>query len=98
LLRSTDGGASWQTVGDDIFDGPVNAVLLATGEGGGLDAAVLCNSAAWLSRDGGASWSPILAELSGQGEITALLAPRGFSPGSPIWAGLVGGRVVKVNL
>ena len=98
LLRSSDGGANWQPVGDGLFDGPVNAVLLAAGQSGGLDAAVLCNSAAWLSRDGGVSWSPILAELSEQGEITALLAPRGFTPGSPIWAGMVGGRVVKVNL
>ena len=79
-------------MGEGIFDGPVNAVLLAAGEAGGLDAAVLCNSAAWLSRDGGASWSPILAELSAAGRDHRAARAAGLRPRQPDLGGAGGGK------
>ena len=99
LLRSADGGASWLPVGEDIFDGPINGVLLASPRGWAawmprFCATVRSGSRATAGQAGRPSWP----ELSEQGEITALLAPQGLAPGSPVWAGLVGGRVEKGNL
>ena len=97
LLVSNDFGESWETVGADALDGPVNSIHLSPDFATRPELVVLSNGGALISRDCGKSWSALWEKLSAENEITALLAPQGFAPGKPAWLGLVGGEVVKVK-
>ncbi len=98
LLLSTDQGETWAVVHADAFDGAINAVLISPDYAARPELAVLCNGEAWLSPDGGQTWSALWPELSAETEITALLAPQGFAKGAPVWVGLVGGEVVARSI
>jgi len=98
LLISYDQGGAWEPVQTDVFDGPINAVLITPGAGPVPSVAVLCSGGAWLSKDGARTWAALWPDLSQEKEITALLAPQGFRPGSPVWVGLVGGEVVQKSV
>jgi photosystem II stability/assembly factor-like uncharacterized protein len=95
LLRSTDRGETWQGMGGERFDGPVNTLMLGAAYAQQPEIVALTNGGACISRDGGATWQNLWEEISADAEITALLAPEGFAPGKPAWLGLVGGDVVQ---
>jgi len=70
LLRSTDGGETWTTIGDDLPDGPIafialahdphhpETILVGAGPGGMLhDQVEEEGQGLWMSRDGGESFS-----------------------------------------
>lgn len=98
LLRSTDGGVTWQKVGGNALEGPVNSVIVSPVFSQHKDVAVLCNGEIYLSRNGGDTWQPLRPELLEEGEVTALLAPQGFSENAPVWVGIVGGEVKRFTL
>ena len=58
------------------------------------------NGSLWLSEGGCVDWQSISIPESMQGEITAILRPATDPSGlcNPLWVGLVGGRVVSVEL
>jgi photosystem II stability/assembly factor-like uncharacterized protein len=80
ILRSTDGGLSWQPAdaglpGEGVFAlaaDPLNPEVLYTGIGRQPDDPV---PAVWKSLDGGASWSPAGEELLGASIISLLALP-----------------------
>jgi photosystem II stability/assembly factor-like uncharacterized protein len=96
LLMSQDGGSSWRQLGFNVFDGPVNTVAISPQYASRKELVVLCSGSAWISRDGGTTWSGLWSEVSAENEISALLAPQGFAPGAPVWAGFAGGEVLKL--
>ena len=57
LYRSTDGGQTWQPVGQDLPDAFTQAVAIAPGD----DVAVAASRSGWLYRsgDGGATWQTV---------------------------------------
>jgi photosystem II stability/assembly factor-like uncharacterized protein len=97
LLVSRDGGDSWSRTGEQFVDEAVNAVLLAPDFAARPEVVVLSNGLVWISRDGGKQWQRLWAELENEGkEISTLYAPAGFQPGSPVWAGLHGGSILRL--
>ncbi len=89
LWKSTDRAKTWQQVGADVLNGPVNAVLA---EGDAL--LVLLDESLLLSRDTGATWLPI-ADAE---DVSAVAAPQGLGEGVAILVGLMSGEVVSLSL
>lgn len=63
LYRSSDGGQTWDQLGDTALEGAINAILDS-----GDALLVQSDDQLWRSSDGGSSWQPALD----QGGITAL--------------------------
>ena len=80
VLRSADGGRTWERVGPP--SGPVRAVA--------VDGAGRVHAGPLVSADGGEAWGPVGAGLRGEG-VTALAA----SPSGGVWAGTHGGGVYR---
>ena len=95
LYVSTDDGMSWTRLGADAIVGPINSIVVSPGLTDRPDILVLSDEALLLSRDGGAIWSKV--ERAPEG-MSAVLAPKGLVPRSPLLIGLVNGDVVCLAL
>lgn len=96
LLRTTDGGRSWQMVGNQEMRGSVNQIVLDISYPEKPYLAALVNSGLFISRDDGEqweSWKP--KELPERFELTAFSAPDGLEESSQLW---FGGRLGEVFL
>jgi photosystem II stability/assembly factor-like uncharacterized protein len=98
LLVSKDHGRRWTRVGKDIFEDPINSVLLSPGDpaSGNMNILALCGRSILFSQDGGNSWVAQWEELTHEQQVTALLAPFGCQAGQPVWLGLESGETKKV--
>jgi photosystem II stability/assembly factor-like uncharacterized protein len=88
LWRSTDGGESWQRVGPDVMEDPVNGLLITAGQ-----VLAITSAALWQSADNGDTWAQRLPEAYVDREISALLAPQGADPGARLLVGFVDGSI-----
>jgi photosystem II stability/assembly factor-like uncharacterized protein len=97
LFHSDDRGQTWARVGEDAVMDAVNAVIVSPDFPAAPDVLVALSSALLVSRDGGQSWADWRGgvELMTQG-VSAVAAPQGLAPGSPLLVGLVGGEVLRL--
>ncbi len=94
ILVSRDEGETWQQLGEQFHGEPINGITLNPNFADQAELTILSNGLAWISRDGGAGWDQLWAELAEEDhEISALYAPRGFAPGETAWLGLYGGEI-----
>lgn len=92
ILKSTDGGASWEPLG--LGDRFVYALALQPGDPEGILAGTL--GGVYRSQDGGRTWQSSSAGLEPNASIRALV----FDPGDPsvVWAGdLLSGVYVSTD-
>lgn len=76
LITTSNGGATWETPGDNSLKNAVQVTGLAVSHPAGSPGSVLyagSNLGLFISRDNGASWTP-LAGLAGEQPIYSLLA------------------------
>ena len=95
LLISRDAGEHWTSVGESFTFEPLNSIIISPQFAVFPEVVALSNGLAWISRDGGSKWSQLWTELAlDEQEISALYAPAGFRPGSPVWVGIFSGGVL----
>ena len=95
LLISRDAGENWTCVGGSLTFAPVNSIIVSPQFSVCPEVVALPNGMASISRDGGSEWSQLWPELAlDEQEISALYAPAGFRPGSPVWVGISSGGVL----
>ena len=95
LLISRDAGEHWTIAGESFTLEPVNSIIVSPQFSVCPEVVALSNGLGWISRDGGSKWSQLWPELaSDEQEISAIYAPVGFRPGSPVWVGIFSGGVV----
>jgi photosystem II stability/assembly factor-like uncharacterized protein len=95
LFVSPDGGESWARLGEGAVERAVNAILVSPDFPRQPDLLVLADDELWLSRDGGQDWRRV---EEAPRDISAVLAPIGLAPRSPLLVGLVNGDVVLLEL
>ena len=96
LLVSRDEGETWQQLTDKFVDEPINGLIVSPNFAENPELVVLSNGLVWMSRDGGASWTQLWAELAEESrEVSALFAPRGFEKGQKVWLGMYGGEILQ---
>jgi hypothetical protein len=93
---SEDRGASWNALQDGLADEPVNGIAL--GPKGAADQAllVLWGSRLLYTLDRGQSWQSIASEADEDAELTAVVAPNGFAPDSPLLVGTSDGEIKRL--
>lgn len=95
LQFSSDGGASWTRLGAELIHDPVNSIILSADYPRHRDLLVLCETAIWISADGGGSWRL----LEGTPErMSAVAAPQGLHSGATLLVGTLSGEVVRLTL
>ena len=95
LLISRDAGEHWTSVCESFTFEPLNSIIVSPQFTVCREVVALSNGMASISRDGGSNWSQLWPELSlDEQEISALYAPAGFRPGSPVWVGIFSGGVL----
>jgi photosystem II stability/assembly factor-like uncharacterized protein len=92
LFYSSDRGGSWTRLGANIFDEPINGILLASTSKRPLLLRVLTSGGVFDSVDRGQSWKNDL-EIQLGATITCGLAPGGNTQSSLILLGLANGQV-----
>jgi photosystem II stability/assembly factor-like uncharacterized protein len=95
LLRSEDGGKHWTRVETGDLAGPVNQLMLSRTDAGSFTLLALLEDAVQVSRDGGATWQALEADV---GRITAVAAPEGLGKGAPLLVGCLGGEIERLEL
>jgi len=95
LQFSADGGASWTRLGAELIRDPVNSIILSDDYPANRSLLVLCETAIWVSADGGASWC--LLEDTPE-RMSAVAAPQGLSSGALLLVGTLSGEVVRLTL
>lgn len=93
LWVSTDAGATWQRLGEEQIEDPVNALQLSAGQ-----ILAVTSESLWHSADGGVTWIDRMPESHAGQEISAVLAPAGLDSGAPVLIGLIDGRVESIAL
>lgn len=97
LFCSSDRGRHWTNCASPGITGAVNAIVLARSSSQTPDMLLAAGTGLLRSRDGGHSWSQILASETTEG-IIALAAPHGLAPGAVLLLGLDEGGVHPVLL
>lgn len=95
LLCSYDGGKTWTRMETGELVGPVNQLMLAREEDHSFTLLVLLEDALQISRDSGATWLAVQADV---GRITAVAAPEGLGRGARLLVGCLDGEVQRVEL
>ncbi len=98
LLRSGDQGRSWARLDEGVIASAVNAVLPARDYPATPELVVMLDVAILRSRDGGRSWATWHTADDSDGVLTAIAAPGGLNPDTPLLVGLAGGGVRRVRL
>jgi photosystem II stability/assembly factor-like uncharacterized protein len=96
LYCSADRGRTWSRLGEDVFTGSINAILLSSNYPARPHILVLDNDRLMFSDDGGQSWEPWPAAEGLDESITAVVAPYGTEPGAPLLVGLLDGHVMRI--
>jgi hypothetical protein len=94
MLISTDQGESWRPVGAGVFTEAVNAVILSPGFAGRRELLALHGGRVFHSADGGDTWRPWREAVLADKDVTALLAPAGFEPGTLALVGFANGEIL----
>jgi photosystem II stability/assembly factor-like uncharacterized protein len=95
VLRTLDGGQTWQAAGSGLDEGAVNGLALVPGYQGNFVVAALVGSRLFFSWDQGSTWEPWeIKGLPAGFDITVFTAPDGIGPGKPGWLGSADGRVL----
>ena len=97
LLYSKDRGQSWEQLGEDVINGPVNGLVLSPEFPDKPHVLAMLDTALLVSRDGGRSWS----EWEGQTHehevgLSAIAAPEGLDEGAPLLVGRMEGGVLRL--
>jgi len=96
LFRSRDAGETWEPLGEDLSQNPVNAFVAGESGQGAVWLLALWGGELILSRYGN-TWETLRLPV-GEGQATAVFAPDGLAPGLPLLVGLAGGQVLRVDL
>jgi photosystem II stability/assembly factor-like uncharacterized protein len=97
LLRSRDGGTTWEQVGGDTLTDAVNGIVLSRNFPAQPHVLVAQATTLMLSRDGGRSWSPWREGMRLEHGLTCLAAPAGLDAGASLLVGLESGEVRSVQ-
>ena len=89
LFTSADRGRTWTRLGEDTITDTVNQIIPSSTFPARPDILVLLSTVLLISRDKGSSWDDWKADLSLAEGATAVAAPQGLDPGSPLLLGLV---------
>jgi photosystem II stability/assembly factor-like uncharacterized protein len=81
----------WSRLAEGISEDPVNHLLVSQNE-----ILAVTADALWYSADGGLQWENRLAGAGEDLEITAVLLPADFQPGTAVLIGLNGGDIQVV--
>jgi hypothetical protein len=98
LYVSADRGKNWARLGEEVFSGAINNILLSPTYPAPPYVGVLHEDRLMISLDGGGSWIDWPMSLSDPEppSITAIAAPGGIGPGHPVLAGTIDGRVLRI--
>jgi photosystem II stability/assembly factor-like uncharacterized protein len=85
---SNDEGEHWSRLAEGLVEDPVNHLLVA-----GNELLAVTADALWYSADGGVNWENRLEGADAGLEISAVLPPQAFGPGSALLVGMNGGDI-----
>ena len=97
LWCSEDSGRRWRRLGQPVLTGSISQIVLGLQAPRPLHALVLYDGQLSASDDGGATWHPWWAPAWNVEPLAAVLAPRGFGAGAPVWLGLERGPIIRVQ-
>jgi photosystem II stability/assembly factor-like uncharacterized protein len=93
LWRSPDRGRTWERIGEDAIDGPVNAICA----GGPADLLVLLEDTVLVSHDAGGTWAACESGDALTDGAACIAVPQGLAPGAPLLVGLANGEVARLS-
>jgi photosystem II stability/assembly factor-like uncharacterized protein len=93
LWVTHDEGETWQRLGEDLIEDPVNALQIA-----GDTILCITSTGLWHSTDRGVTWTNRMPDEYADQELSAALASEGLQPGLPVLAGFIDGGVEIISL
>ena len=95
LYRSGDNGVTWARTGGEAVRGAVNGIILAPDYPAAPHLLLVADDLL-LSRDDGATWTPLADEALAEAGVSSAAAPAGLAPGGIVLAGLETGGVRRI--
>ena len=92
LWVTHDAAETWQRLGEDQIEDPVNSIQFS-----GKELFAFTSTALWHSADGGRTWTDRMPQDFSGIELSAALAPAS-APASAVIAGLVDGTIDTISL
>jgi photosystem II stability/assembly factor-like uncharacterized protein len=96
LLYSHDSGQTWEKMSKSILKEPVNAIVLTPNLDARPDILILHGSSARVSYNGGKIWKSWRRDRLAKKAVTAIYAPLGFAPQSPVLVGFADGAILQI--